>query len=143
LDISTVEPEGVADHKSQDGLHGSVGMSGAVRETAGYVRYSWPATGKSDRLCYEYTQTENTKRGQVACSEQVFPANVLRTDSNNSYSTIKSYAFAVLIFSSDYFLVCGQRSQVRGQFRVPASVSHQDKQRPTRTGKNCDGTQNR
>jgi hypothetical protein len=76
-------------------------VSGAVRETAGYVQDYWPATGRSDILFYWYTQTENTKRGPVACSVQVFPTNALRTDSSKSYSAIKSYACAVLISSSD------------------------------------------
>lgn len=45
MDISTLEPEGAADHKLLDGLHGSVGMSGAVWENTGYSgEYRYPIT---------------------------------------------------------------------------------------------------
>jgi hypothetical protein len=58
LDISTLEPEGTTDDRSQDDLRRRLDMSGTARGTAGYGGEYRTVISRSDNQFYYYRQVK-------------------------------------------------------------------------------------
>jgi hypothetical protein len=82
------------DHRPRDDPRGDVGVSGAVRGTAGYGKDSSTVVGIEDSLfCYHKECKHQASR--VACSVRVHCANIFRMGSGNSSFAKKSCARAM------------------------------------------------